>query len=77
MMPLVLTPTWETCTKECGAGLEMMFALTGLVGNDDVLGFSFLVALEQKGRKTAVYGWGRVTVSRPVRGKHVLAEDVQ
>ena len=54
MMPRVLTPTWETCTNECGAGPEMIFALTGLVGNAGVLVFSFFAELVRKGRKTAV-----------------------
>lgn len=54
MIPLVLTPTCETCTNECGAGPEMMFALMGLDGggDDGVLVFSFFVELERNGRKT-------------------------
>lgn len=57
-MPLVLTPTWETCTNECGAGLEMMFVLTGLDGDDGVLVFSLFTELERNGRKTAKMGDG-------------------
>lgn len=60
MMPLVLTPTWETCTNECGAGPEMMFALRDLAAADGVLVFSFLVELERKGRKTPVTGGSSV-----------------
>lgn len=76
MIPLVLTPTWETCTKEWGAGPEMRFVLTGLDGggDDDVLIFSFFIELVRKGRKTARM-WEGYTSVVPSLGTRVTVKE--
>jgi len=36
--PVVDTPTWETCTNDCGVGPEIMLGLSGVVVLDRIRG---------------------------------------